>query len=278
MFRRGSRADSQERRKQAHRWCVNDEDEASGAGCPLKPQRILDGERQVLERVGTYESLSRWEKSELGRDLRRLGLSYGEIMDLIPVKKSTLATWCRDVKLTGEQIAAIKERTAQEPGIPVDTQWRRRQEIEVIRLEATAAIPCLITDPLWLAGVVLYWSEGAKTRNDLRLANADPRALRLFIDWVRAFLDPLAQFSMQLHLHEGNDDQGAQEFWRAETGLFEANYYKTFIKPKGTGHRKNHLPYGVCTIKVRQCADSWQTTMAWIGGVAERLGLDNRRG
>ena len=44
------------------------------------------------ERIDSWDTLSRWERSELGKDLRRLGLSYGEIMDLIPVKKSTLAT------------------------------------------------------------------------------------------------------------------------------------------------------------------------------------------
>lgn len=237
----------------------------------------MELEAEVLERVGTWKSLSRWEKSELGKDLRRQGLSYGEIMDLIDVKKSTLATWCRDVDLTDEQIEAIKRRRAQEPGIPVDTQSKRRLEIENIRNEAAKAIPELINDPLWLAGVVLYWAEGAKTRNDLRLANADPRALRLFIDWVRAFLNPKAKFSIQLHLHEGNDDLAAQAHWREQTGLSEANYYKTFIKPKGTGHRKNHLPHGVCTIKVRECSNAWQTTMAWIEGLTGQLGLDKPR-
>ena len=237
----------------------------------------MELEAEVLERVGTWESLSRWEKSELGKDLRHLGLSYGEIMELIPVKKSTLATWCRDVRLTTGQIEAIRQRRAQEPGIPRDTQRKRRLEIEDIRAEAEAMVPVLINDPFWLAGVVLYWAEGAKTRNDPRLANTDPRALRLFIDWVRKFLDPDAGFSLQLHLHEGNDDSAAQAFWRGQTGLDAANFYKTFIKPKGTGHRKNHLPHGVCTVKVRQCADAWQTTMAWIEGLTEWLGLDRPR-
>jgi len=45
-------------------------------------------------RIDEWDRLSRWERCELGKDLRCLGLSYGEIMDLIPVKKSTLATWC----------------------------------------------------------------------------------------------------------------------------------------------------------------------------------------
>jgi len=43
---------------------------------------------------------------------------------------------------------------------------------------------------------------------------------------------------MQLHLHEDNDEAAAISYWRDETGLPNANFYKTFIKPKGTGHRK----------------------------------------
>jgi len=230
---------------------------------------------EVLERVGTWESLSRWERSELGKDLRRLGMSYGEIMMLIDVKKSTLATWCRDVVLAEEQLSAIKERTGSRIGIPVDTNWRRRLEIEEIRQRATEEVGELARDPYWIAGVVLYWAEGAKTRNHLKLANTDPAALRLFVAWVRSFLDPEADFSLQLHLHEGNDEPAARAFWQQETGLFEANFYRTFIKPKGTGHRKNHLSHGVCTIKVRKCADAWQTTMAWIEGMTVELGLDH---
>ena len=57
-------------------------------------------------------------------------------MDLIPVKKSTLATRCRDVDLTMEQIDAIRERRAQEPGIPRNTQAKRHREIELIRAKA----------------------------------------------------------------------------------------------------------------------------------------------
>jgi len=228
----------------------------------------------LMTRIEAWDRSSRWERSELGKDLRRLGLSYGEIMDLIPVKNSTLATWCREVKLTDDQYAAIKERTyGSRVGIPVDTNWRRREEIQQIREAARERISELMRDPLWVAGTVLYWGEGAKTQNHLKMANADPRALRLFVLWVRTYLDPKAEFSLQLHLHEGNDDEAARSHWRSETGLMTANFYRTFIKPKGTGHRKNHLPHGVCTIKVRRCADAWQRTMTWVEVIADDLGL-----
>ena len=207
-------------------------------------------------RIGAWETLSRWERSELGKDLRRLGLSYGEIMELIPVKKSTLATWCREVTLSDEQYLAIKARTyGSRVGIPVDTNRKRRAEIERIREAARAQVPQLAKDPSWVAGTVLYWAAGAKTRNHLKLANADPHALRLFVRWTRTYLDPDADFSLQLHLHEGNDEASARSYWRGETGLPNANFYKTFIKPKGTGHRKNHLEHGVHDqgAKVRRC-------------------------
>lgn len=228
----------------------------------------------VLERVGTWDSLSRWERSELGKDLRRLGLSYAEIMDMIPVKKSTLATWCRDVELTPEQIEAIRARRAQEPGIPRDTQWRRRKEIEELREIAQELVPELITDPFWVAGLVLYWAEGSKTRNKLSLANTDPRALRLFIRWVRTYLMRDAEFRLALHLHEGNNEELAQADWADLLGMPEAVFHKTFIKPKGTGQRKNNHLHGVCTVRVLRCADAWQCIDAWMQALPAYFSLE----
>lgn len=235
----------------------------------------MELEAEVLERVGTYESLSTWERSELGRTLRRLGLSYGEIMELIPVTKSTLATWCREVKLTRGQIAAIKERRAPLPGIPRNTNRRRRQEIGELRRVARELVPELIHDPLWVAGLVLYWAEGAKTRCDVGMANTDPRALRLFIHWLRVYVEPNARFSLRLHLHEGNDEPEARHFWRAETGLGNANFHKTFIKPRGTGHRNNRLAHGVCTVRMRKPSDAWNIIMEWIDVATSLWGLDH---
>ncbi len=234
----------------------------------------MELEGKFLERVREWKSMSRWERSELGRDLRRLGLSYGEIMELVPVKKSTLATWCRDVRLTEEQIAAIKERRAPEPGIPRNTNRKRLEEIEQLRAIARDEVQLLIQDPLWVAGLVLYWAEGSKGRNRLSMANTDPRALRLFVRWIRTYVEPSARFSLALHLHEGNDEAAARLYWRQETGLYRANFQKTFIKPKGTGHRKNHLEHGICTVRMRRAADAWNILMEWIDALGVEFGLD----
>ncbi|MEA2009727.1 MAG: hypothetical protein U9N78_03400, partial [Actinomycetota bacterium] len=78
----------------------------------------------LLDRANEWDELHRWERSELGKTLRRLGLTYGEIRELIPVPKGTLSNWCRGIRLSKEQISAIRDRSGpgSRIGIPVDTQ------------------------------------------------------------------------------------------------------------------------------------------------------------
>jgi hypothetical protein len=127
-------------------------------------------------------------------------------MDLIPVKKSTLATWCREVRLTDEQYAAIKERQyGSRLGIPVDTQQKRRAEIEMIKAQASLEAIHLQDDPFWAMGVALYWAEGSKTNRRLEMAHSEPEALRLMMDWIRRFHDTTATFAAAINLHLDND-------------------------------------------------------------------------
>lgn len=217
-----------------------------------------------MKEAHLWDELPRSQRSELGRSLRRLGLTYREIREIIPVPKSTLSNWCGDIDLTAEQVGAIKVRTPSQKGVPKDSQWRRRLEIEGIRDEASRFAAAHVGDPFFVAGVILYWAEGSKWRNDFAIANTDPAALRLFVAWVRVFLDSQAEFRLSLHLHEGNSEAAAQAYWRKELGLTEARFTKTYIKPRGTGHRKNRVVAGVCRVRVLRCSNHWNRVMAWI--------------
>jgi len=61
----------------------------------------------------------------------------------------------------------------------------------------------------------------------------------------------------------------------AETGLADSNFYKTFIKPKGTGHRKNTLTHGVCTVRMRRPSDAWNAVMEWIDVLSKGFGIEH---
>ncbi|MCP4304760.1 MAG: hypothetical protein GY788_07780 [bacterium] len=230
--------------------------------------------RNLLAQAGQWNELHRWERSELGKQLRRLGLTYGEIREIIPVPKGTLSNWCREVALSDLQKREIQTRTPTQKGVPKDTQWRRRTEIDGICAEARQFAKNHRNDAEFVAGVVLYWAEGSKTRNDLVLANTDPRALRLFIGWTRRYLDKEAEFVLSLHLHEGNDEATAMAYWRKATSLVDARFTKTFVKPAGTGHRKNTMTHGVCRVRVMRSSDHWNRIMTWIDVLANHHGRD----
>lgn len=228
----------------------------------------------LLKEASTWDVLHRWERKQLGMALRRLGLTYSEIQSVIPVPRGTLSNWSQEVTLTSAQSDAIKDRVGPETqrGIPKDTQWKRRLEIESIRSEAKAFAQSHLDDSHFVGGVVLYWGEGAKTRNNLDLTNSDPAALRTFVEWVRSYLDVGAEFVLSMHLHSGNDEGAAKEYWRRTIGLLDARFTKTFIKPPGTGHRKNPLPHGVCRVRTLRGSNHWNRTMVWIDVVAAYLG------
>jgi hypothetical protein len=209
----------------------------------------------------------------VGRTLRRLGWTYSEIMELIPVPKGTLAGWCREIRLTEGQIADIRARrpAGVRTGIPVDTQRKRRQEVERIRESAHIEVKELLSDPLWLTGTVLYWAEGDKSTRRLALVNTDPVVLRAFVSWVRRFHDHQAEFVGALHLHEGNNDDEARRHWASTLDLEGLRFDKTYVKPAGTGHRKNHLEHGICRLRVSRSGDGFHKTMGWIDGLAAAL-------
>lgn len=199
------------------------------------------------------------------------GWTYGEIMEVLPVGKGTLAGWCKEIRLSQGQIEAIKARVPSRKGVPRDTNWKRREEVERIRKEARLEVPTLMVDPLWVAGTVLYWAEGDKAARRLALVNSDEEALRLFMGWTIRFHNPSPCFVLALHLHHGNDEEAARAHWASALDLERPQFYKTFIKPPGTGHRKNHLAQGVCRVMVRRSGNAYHRTMAWIDALPKAL-------
>jgi hypothetical protein len=227
--------------------------------------------QDLLACTAQWEELHRGERRELGRALRRVGLTYNEIRDLIPVAKSTLSNWCEGIRLTDDLVDAIQRRSRTRRRVPRDTQHKRRREVEAIRAEAYRQAEQLAKQPLFVAGVTLYWGEGSKTQTDLTLSNADPKALRLFVTWVRSYLDHEAEFRLSLHLHGGNSESAAKAYWRSELNLPDVRFTKTYFKPPGSGHRKNSLKHGICRVRVCRSADHWHKTMAWIQYLGDRL-------
>jgi hypothetical protein len=187
-----------------------------------------------------------------------------------------VSVWVRDIELTPEQHAALALRNVaynrQMSGTWKQAAHRRAQRGEY--QEHGRALACS-GDPLFVAGCMLYWAEGARHRNSLRFTNSDPEMVRVFVRFLRERFDiEDAAFSLTCNLFADHlaRQHELERFWLDVAGLPESclqkssvNVYSKYSEKK----RRNKLPYGTCRITVRR---TW-LVQAIYGGIQELGGF-----
>jgi hypothetical protein len=213
--------------------------------------------------------------------LRKEGKSYREILVEIPVAKSTLALWLQSVGLSQKQKQRLTEkRLASAYRGSQARRTHRIWETQQIMDAAQAEIGTLSWREFWLAGVMLYWAEGAKEkeyRPDARIkfTNTDPQMLKMFLKWLELMCGvPRENMIFEIYLHETHKHRLAEckEFWARETGFplecFSRVYFKrAHIKT----NRKNigSTYFGVLTVRVTSSSWLSRRIAGWVKGVVE---------
>lgn len=199
-----------------------------------------------------------WSLKERAQKLRAKGMSYKEIARAVPVAKSTISLWCRAVPLTEAQQRRLWEkRDTQLRGIQAIQKmfWRRRCEAFA---RGVAQCPKLDRTARFIAGLMLYYGEGDKARGSAAIANSDPRIIRYTVSWLQEFFGVRStEISIHLHLHSGQDEEKMKRYWSRITGVPIKNFGKSFIKPEGSGYRKNVLHYGTIRLTVRRAGSAY---------------------
>ena len=217
--------------------------------------------------------MKRWEVKERVTTFRKLGFSYKEIMRFFPVAKSTVSDWCKDIELADRQIQRLQERKKQGSyaaglkGSKVN-QERRAKEVRQIKESAKSEVPLLMDQSLWIAGLMLYWAEGNKSRK-VGITNSDPNIVEFMMDWLRRYCKVNnAKFKLFLNLHSGQNEDEIKDFWSKIIKLPKEQFGKSYIKKEGTGHRKNILYKG--TLRVDVCnLNLLYKILGWIDGIMD---------
>jgi len=97
------------------------------------------------------------EKIEAIR-LRKLGKSYGEIRKKARVSKGTLSLWLRNIELTPGQEKRLYVELRQKNAYRMAklNQRKRIDKTKKILKEAKKEVSSYFTNPLFLAGLMLY--------------------------------------------------------------------------------------------------------------------------
>jgi hypothetical protein len=199
------------------------------------------------------------------------------IAEQLGVSKASVSLWVRDIELTAEQNAVLlaknPARNGQLLGMRVRRERCREQRIAAQQQGRELARS---RDLDFLAGCMLYWAEGSKTRNAAQLVNSDPDLIETFLRFLRSSCgvpDERVAFSVNCFLGNGLTLDEIHDWWLSRLRLPASCLRKAVVnRPSAASKRlKGHvLPYGTARVTVH----STFIVQSIYGAIQEYAGID----
>ena len=155
------------------------------------------------------------DERKQARELRARGWTIKEIEQRLGVSRSSVSVWVRDIVLGPEERRALIEKTRLGPIVAaarksaLAREQRRAYQLEGRRLARER-------DPSYLSGRMLYWAEGAKERNSVRIVNSDRELLIVFAAFLRAHFDvadEAMRVSCNLFADDDDERRAIERYW-----------------------------------------------------------------
>ena len=215
--------------------------------------------------------------------LRKEGKSYADILRSVPVAKSTLSLWLRNVGLSKRQQQTLSARKLESAkrGAYKRKENRITQTKELVT-KAKNDIHALSDYELLLVGAALYQAEGSKEKEGqpgigLLFSNSDPAMHRVVLAWYGRILHvPAGEITYELYVHQQAVErlEEIRAFWAAELNLPVNKLTRVYYKKdkKGTS-RKNvgNVYYGLLRTRVSKSSTLNRRTVGWAMGIHDQV-------
>jgi hypothetical protein len=215
------------------------------------------------------------EEQRKARELRALGWSIGEIERAVGVSRASVSLWVRNMELTPE----ARQRLLHRAGLgPTTSAQRSSERARAVRLgyQDEGRDLVRVRGMSYVAGCMLYWAEGDKCRNAVRIANSDPEVLVVFVEFLREQFDVADEriaISCNLFADHAERQSDIENYWLDRLGLPRSSLRKSIVNSyskHSQKKRKNKLPYGTCKLSVH----STRIVQTIYGSIQEYGGFD----
>jgi hypothetical protein len=204
-------------------------------------------------------------------------MTYTEIAGELGVSKGSVSLWVRDMPREGRlSYEAYRKRNAE----AVSQHWAELRTVRearrhAARQRAIAEVGALSDREVLIAGAVAYWCEGTKSKQHrpadrVIFMNSDPRLIVFFLRFLSVAGVTADRLIGRVHIHEGADLPGAEEFWRRVTGIPPEQFGRLTLKrhnPKTVRKNVGEDYHGCLRIEVRRSADLYRQIEAWAAAV-----------
>lgn len=210
--------------------------------------------------------------------LRKKGLSYRSIQKRLPISRSSLNRWLKDIRLTQKQLMNLQSnrKKGRMKGAFIKKMNRIQKTNRLLQLGETEFFR-FSKNALFLSGLLLYWAEGDKHKEEsVKFTNADPSMISLMMQWFRKICHvPEKKFRIALHIHNLHNPKTVNIYWSKLTGIPIHQFHKNYIKKSSLRFRKNILYNGTCAIIVNN-KDLFRKIMGWKNGLLKFFKLTPR--
>ncbi len=186
------------------------------------------------------------EKEEC-RKLRQQGLSLNDIAKSVKVSKSSVSLWVRDIDLTNEQREKLQLRDKSYIKYSENFRNKRRE------YQAQGREKIHNEDKGYAFGCALFWGEGTKCKNYVRLTNSDIKMISYFVKFLRKYFnvqDNDFSITFQYYLNNNLTLEDIQSYWCNQLKLPVSCLRKCTLKSKYYDNTKVKHPYGICTVSI----------------------------
>jgi DNA-binding Lrp family transcriptional regulator len=194
------------------------------------------------------------------RLLRKQGRSYGELIKILNVSRSTLFTWIGGMKRPGyitKRDMQLHMKRIQKMAVEANRKIREERLSKIINRVRKEVSAFSLSNKGCLKSMLamLYWAEGSKGRGALVFANTDPKLSLLFLTMLRkAYLIDEEKLRIRLHLHSYHNVAKTKLFWSTLLGISESKFGKIYIKERSKTKKFRENFAGICFIKYH-CED-----------------------
>ena len=104
---------------------------------------------------------------------------------------------------------------------------------------------------LKIAGLMLYWGEGAKTTNKtVDLTNSDPLMIKLFLKMLREIYGVKEErLKVLLYDYTNQDIKKLINYWAGVTRISKKQFNKPYVRQDFLEKKKGKMPYGLIHIR-----------------------------
>ncbi len=207
--------------------------------------------------------------------LRKEGYSYNYIIQHVPVTKSTLSEWLRDVPFTPNQHTVDTIGNARIAS-GIYKHQVKLDSLEKARIQSEKDIGTLSDRDIMMLGLGVYIGEGGKTLGMTRIINSDPKIIKLAIKWLRvSFGVEMKNLKIRLFIYPDNNEKECIRYWSKQIGVPQNQFFKSIIdrRTDKKAVKKGKLPFGTAHMSVKGFKEKkfgvylHRLIMAWINRV-----------